>query len=244
MFSCGACHQPCTGSYSPSSASVAFTLSSTLSFFLSHALPHSVCPSPSLMLCWFLAAESSSAIWSTLSCAVYGEWDPERQQKLTEWVHRWLVCVSEDESTSCDERVSKMRAASPVYVPREWMLAEAYSKAEEGESHPSLSLARICGATFGIEHLLFSFTLTLTHSLSLAFVVMMRSKEFKTSRPILMLILRLSLPSSLCCDYLPLYNCACVANSYLSDYGCDAGGCWKVISRQLRNCKSYSSVRT
>ena len=141
------------------------------------------------MLCWFLAAESSSAIWSTLSCAVYGEWDPERQQKLTEGVHRWLVCVSEDESTSCDERVSKMRAASPVYVPREWMLAEAYSKAEEGESHPSLSLARICGATFGIEHLLFSFTLTLTHSLSLAFVVMMRSTEFKTSKSVPMLIL-------------------------------------------------------
>jgi hypothetical protein len=34
---------------------------------------------------------------------------------------------------------------------------------------------------------------TLTHSLSLVLVVMMRSKELKTSRSILMLILRFSL---------------------------------------------------
>ena len=46
-----------------------------------------------------------------------------------------------------------------------------------------------CGATFGIEHLLFSLTHTLTHSLSLVLVVMMRSTEFNTSRSVLLLIL-------------------------------------------------------
>ena len=47
----------------------------------------------------------------------------------------------------------------------------------------------ICGATFGIEHLLFSLTHILTHSLSLVLVVMMKAKELKISRSILMLIL-------------------------------------------------------
>ena len=47
----------------------------------------------------------------------------------------------------------------------------------------------ICGATFWIEHLLFSLTHILTRSLSLVLVVMMKAKELKISRSILMLIL-------------------------------------------------------
>ena len=50
-----------------------------------------------------------------------------------------------------------------------------------------------CGATFGIEHLRFNLTHTLTHSPSLVLVVTMRSKKLKTSRSILMLMLRFSL---------------------------------------------------
>lgn len=49
------------------------------------------------------------------------------------------------------ERQAEMRAVSPKYVPREWMLAEAYTAAEQGDHAPLEELRRLFAAPFD-EH--------------------------------------------------------------------------------------------
>lgn len=44
-----------------------------------------------------------------------------------------------------------MRATSPKYIPREWMLAEAYSAAEQGDHAPLEELRKLFAAPFD-EH--------------------------------------------------------------------------------------------
>jgi len=47
-----------------------------------------------------------------------------------------------------EERAAEMRATSPKYVPREWMLAEAYTAAEQGDHAPLEELRALFAAPF------------------------------------------------------------------------------------------------
>lgn len=70
-----------------------------------------------------------------------------------EW-HRWLAQYAQRvASEGRDEaaRVGEMRLSSPKYIPREWMLAEAYTKAEKGDFSAVHELAEIFAAPFD-EH--------------------------------------------------------------------------------------------
>merc|ERR1712130_496711 len=52
---------------------------------------------------------------------------------LTDWLQRWLDQLREDahrSGRSMEEIAASMRTVSPMYVPREWMLVQAYSDAE------------------------------------------------------------------------------------------------------------------
>ena len=71
-----------------------------------------------------------------LSDAFYGA---VAEQELATWVREWLGRLDSD----ANDRVaacSSMRAVSPKYVPREWMLIEAYSAAAEGDDSVAQTL--------------------------------------------------------------------------------------------------------
>lgn len=52
--------------------------------------------------------------------------------KWLQWLKRWVAMVTQ-EGSKREAAASVMRAASPKYVPREWMLKEAYEAAQQGE---------------------------------------------------------------------------------------------------------------
>jgi uncharacterized protein YdiU (UPF0061 family) len=76
---------------------------------------------------------------------------PELQGCWKAWLGRWQQRVREDveggegggEGTSWQQRRRTMLGASPKYVPREWMLAQAYDAAEEGDLEGLLELQQI-----------------------------------------------------------------------------------------------------
>ena len=70
-----------------------------------------------------------------------------------EW-HRWLALYAQrvaSEGRDEAQRVGEMRLSSPKFLPREWMLAEAYTKAEKGDFSTVRELAKIFAAPFD-EH--------------------------------------------------------------------------------------------
>lgn len=58
------------------------------------------------------------------------------------WVAQWHAALHAA-GVSGPAAAAAMRAASPKYVPREWMLAAAYSAAEAGDAGPVLELLEI-----------------------------------------------------------------------------------------------------
>eukprot|EP00928_Gymnodinium_smaydae_P032026 TRINITY_DN23314_c0_g2_i1.p1 TRINITY_DN23314_c0_g2~~TRINITY_DN23314_c0_g2_i1.p1 ORF type:complete len:595 (+),score=56.67 TRINITY_DN23314_c0_g2_i1:100-1884(+) len=69
---------------------------------------------------------------SPIRCAFYNEPSEPLVQKWDVWLSRWLsaVCSKGDEPLAI---ASRLRAVNPKYVPREWMLAEAYREASRGK---------------------------------------------------------------------------------------------------------------
>jgi len=67
-----------------------------------------------------------------------------------EWLAEYAARLVE-EGTPEAERQAEMRATSPKYVPREWMLAEAYTAAEQGDHGPLEQLRALFATPFD-EH--------------------------------------------------------------------------------------------
>ena len=53
-------------------------------------------------------------------------------EEWTQWLARYARRLTDDGSDDA-ERVAEMRSVSPKFIPREWMLAEAYTAAERGD---------------------------------------------------------------------------------------------------------------
>ena len=54
-------------------------------------------------------------------------------ERVISWIRSWLSVASKQGVKSPDVMVTLMRNNSPKYVPREWMLIDAYKKANEGD---------------------------------------------------------------------------------------------------------------
>jgi len=48
----------------------------------------------------------------------------------TTWLRKWLTDVSSE--STVDQVIARLRATNPKYVPREWMLVQAYTAADKG----------------------------------------------------------------------------------------------------------------
>jgi len=88
------------------------------------------------------AAAEDSVVWlRLLSTAFYSPLDATGASKVLAWLHSWLEQLrlhSKLEGGGIDGVAvgDAMRLSSPKFVPREWMLVEAYEAAERGEYGP------------------------------------------------------------------------------------------------------------
>ena len=100
------------------------------------------------------AGEDDAQLLSLLAAAHYQPLTAAEAERWVRWLHKWLAAALGESShrgggsggVSGSEKADAtaaagvvsdtMRAANPKYVPREWMLAEAYEAAERGEYAP------------------------------------------------------------------------------------------------------------
>jgi uncharacterized protein YdiU (UPF0061 family) len=84
-------------------------------------------------------SDEEAAIVAVLAAASYGGRDAVAADmpQWLEWVRAWR------DAAAGPEAAATMRAASPQYVPREWMLAEAYAAAELGDFSAMHELQRV-----------------------------------------------------------------------------------------------------
>jgi serine/tyrosine/threonine adenylyltransferase len=66
------------------------------------------------------------------SCPFYDPLTAEKRRDIIAWIKDWREALIASKLSS-DEIYERMRLANPKYVLREWMLVDAYSKAESGD---------------------------------------------------------------------------------------------------------------
>jgi len=78
-----------------------------------------------------LSAASDEALVAPLKMAFYQEPSSGLLKEWASWLRQWLAAVVDDGDAAAV--AARLRAVNPKYVPREWMLAEAYSAASQGD---------------------------------------------------------------------------------------------------------------
>ena len=77
------------------------------------------------------AAADAEAVMAPLADAFYGELPAALVVKWAEWLRKYHQTLGADGPRA--EAAIRMRSVNPKYVPREWMLVEAYDLAAEGD---------------------------------------------------------------------------------------------------------------
>jgi len=77
-----------------------------------------------------------------LDAAFYSPLGPERRLAWAEWLQAWLAALASQQRPPM-EIAETMRMANPKYVPREWLLHEAYEAAERGDHAPLHRLQQV-----------------------------------------------------------------------------------------------------
>jgi uncharacterized protein YdiU (UPF0061 family) len=96
------------------------------------------------------SAQPATAAAMMLGAASYDDVAFERRlPEWVEWVTQWRQLLPSTAST--DETVAEMSRASPIYVPREWLLARAYSAAELGDHQPLHEALRVLSSPFTVN---------------------------------------------------------------------------------------------
>eukprot|EP00966_Prymnesium_polylepis_P219824 5085174-Prymnesium_polylepis.1 len=86
-----------------------------------------------------LGQEARDELLTPLQIAFYEPLPEVMVRRWSDWLLEWLAALQEDASQSNRDAAmiaAAMRRTSPKFVPREWMLHEAYSAAEEGNHRP------------------------------------------------------------------------------------------------------------
>lgn len=76
------------------------------------------------------ALQSGDQLFATIAPAFYDAPSPERRAAWLAWLRRWR---SLDGGGTEEARAEAMRQLNPKYIPREWMLVEAYDAASRGD---------------------------------------------------------------------------------------------------------------
>jgi len=66
--------------------------------------------------------------------ALYNAPQESRMREWADWLRRWRRAVAEEQGGGgLTAAAARIRAANPKYIPREWMLKEAYDRAAKGD---------------------------------------------------------------------------------------------------------------
>jgi uncharacterized protein YdiU (UPF0061 family) len=87
--------------------------------------------------------EADQALTALLRRAAY-DWPllPAPRKRLADWLRAYAQELAREQRPDV-ERLDAMRRANPKYVPREWMLVEAYQAAERKDYGPLQRLQRL-----------------------------------------------------------------------------------------------------
>ena len=98
---------------------------------------------------WDELMESGSLLTPLQRC-FYQALSPDLERAWSQWLWEWLTRLRE-EGDDPDEVASRMRQVSPKYVPRNWMLMEAYEAAESGSFQLAQELLNLFSSPYD-EH--------------------------------------------------------------------------------------------
>ena len=90
---------------------------------------------------WEVLMECGSLTRPLQRC-FYQSLTPDLEMAWSEWVWEWLSRLRE-EGDDPDDVASRMRQVSPKYIPRNWMLVEAYEAAESGSFQLAQDLLKL-----------------------------------------------------------------------------------------------------
>merc|ERR1712176_429599 len=77
-------------------------------------------------------AQLEQQVLAPIQKSFYGTFSGKQLDGLGKWLRRWRAALASDpEAGGLAQVASRLRAVNPKFVPREWMLAEAYRKAED-----------------------------------------------------------------------------------------------------------------
>ena len=78
-----------------------------------------------------------NSVKSVLADVFYRELPPDLEERLVDVIGEWLALLQREVTGEADNSparvAARMKRASPKYVPREWMLVDAYSAAARGD---------------------------------------------------------------------------------------------------------------
>ena len=94
-----------------------------------------------------LGALRADNVHSLLAPAFYKPLPPRLAAAWRSWVASWLAALQAAGVTGA-EAAATMRSANPKYVPREWMLVDAYTAAEAGNYGPLQELQKLFQAPY------------------------------------------------------------------------------------------------
>lgn len=93
---------------------------------------------------------SGADAFAALQLAFYSGQTPPRESTWMSWLERWLARLAR-EGQKGEEVAAAMRRVSPKFIPREWMLVEAYRSAERGDYSGVQTLYQLFATPFD-EH--------------------------------------------------------------------------------------------
>ncbi|CAE7673730.1 hypothetical protein AK812_SmicGene42008 [Symbiodinium microadriaticum] len=98
---------------------------------------------------WDELMESGSLLAPLQRC-FYQSLSPDLERAWSQWLWEWLTRLRE-EGDDADEVADRMRQVSPKYVPRNWMLMDAYQSAESGSFQLAQELLQLFSSPYD-EH--------------------------------------------------------------------------------------------
>mmetsp|Transcript_3190 Transcript_3190/g.5270 ORF Transcript_3190/g.5270 Transcript_3190/m.5270 type:complete len:121 (-) Transcript_3190:433-795(-) len=91
-----------------------------------------------MQLSFYLDTSSTTATTTNL---LLKEWSA--------WIRKWIKALVEDEAEPTSSAITaRLRSSNPKYVPREWMLVDAYNAAQKGDLGPVHELHDLFSAPY------------------------------------------------------------------------------------------------
>ena len=73
--------------------------------------------------------KNTETLFEIISKSFYKEASKEIEKEWLKWIEKWINNIFPQECKDGEVITNQMKKANPKYIPREWMLREAYTAA-------------------------------------------------------------------------------------------------------------------